>query len=592
MVIKPPTPLRIARIADKGVHILRAVSEASDQTSAVDKVTTEPAPAETDATPTAGGGRIARLRGRFDDSVWLAVLGGIGVFIGAIALYTRFPFTGGLGRDESIYAYESQQFSRGHAIYTSIFDPKGPGAGMLGGIGAFIAHLFHASDLHGIRLMFLIMSVLTVVAIYLLVLQVFKSVPAAFAAGIAFTLFAKFAHDAIIGPDAKTPGVLLAVICMIFLARKQWFVGAIFAGLTFNCWQPFFWFALIAVIAAALDAEGAGGRARAALRALVGAAIPSVVLTIYFAIAGAFKPFISATFLYPLLGTVRAKESLREHLVRPFRVLAHYTMTEIVWWVGILSLLVVVAVEIVKRRRAALTEPIFLILFLAFVGNMLYAFYDFQSDPDTLALLPFGAIGVGAGVALLLSVLKQPVVRRASTGVVVIVAVVLSIVQANMYTNRWGSDHKLLVQLRSACGLDRVAGPGKYQLVSLGNPEVFVLTHRRSPTNYIYLASGVDKWKITHTKGGVKAWEREIIAHKPSVINVDGWQTGWTKPVTHFLATSGYQLRYIGVYKVYVSQAAIARAKQVNVQLATAKHQYARAVDGKRLPAKVPCGNG
>ncbi len=47
-MISPPTPLRISRIADKGVHILRAVSEASDQTSAVDETTTEPGPAETD----------------------------------------------------------------------------------------------------------------------------------------------------------------------------------------------------------------------------------------------------------------------------------------------------------------------------------------------------------------------------------------------------------------------------------------------------------------------------------------------------------------------------------------------------------------
>jgi hypothetical protein len=567
------------------------VSEASDQTSAADEATTEPAPAETDAAPRAGAGRFDTLRRRFDDSVWLAALGGLGVFIGAIALYTRFPFTGGLGRDESIYAYEAQQFSRGHAPYASIFDPKTPGSGILGGVAAFVAHLFHANDLHAIRLMFLVLSVLTAVAVYLLTLQVFKSVPGAFAAGIAFTCFTKFAHDAIIGPDAKTPGVLFLVLCMLFLARKQWFVGAIFAGLAFNCWQPLFWFALIAIIAAVIDA-GSGNRLRQGVRTLVGAAIPSVILTIYFVIAGATKPYISATLLYPLLGTKRAKESLSTHLLRPFRVINHFQLTELIWWTGIVALLALVVVEFLKNRRAALTSPLFLIVAVTFACNMLYAFYDFQSDPDTLPLLPYGAIGVGGLVALIFSGLTQPVLRRVATAVVVVRAAVISAVAWVSYVDKWGNDHKLLIQLRAACGLNRVAGPGMDQLVSLGNPEVFVLTKRRSATNYIYLSSGVDKWKIKHTKGGLKAWEHEIIAKDPAVINVDGWQTAYTKVVTRFLQSNNYKERFIGGYRVFVTPAGIARAKKANVQLATKRSTYARATDGKRLPAKVPCGNG
>ncbi len=232
------------------------MSEANEQSTAVDSTAAEPPPAERDATSSSSnGGRFGALRQRFDDSTWLAVLGGLGVFISAVALYTRFPFTGGLGRDESIYAYEAQQFSRGHAPYASIFDPKTPGSGILGGIAAFVAHQFHANDLHAIRLMFLLLSILTAVAVYLCTLQLFGSVLGAFAAGMTFTFFTKFAHDAIIGPDAKTPAVLFLVLCMLFLSRRNWFTGAVFAGLAFACWQPIFPMALIAVVAATAAAD-------------------------------------------------------------------------------------------------------------------------------------------------------------------------------------------------------------------------------------------------------------------------------------------------------------------------------------------------
>ena len=85
------------------------------------------------------------MRDRFGDNRLLAVLGGFGVFLTSVLLYTRFPFTGGLGRDESIYAYEAQRFSRGQAPYASIFDPKTPGAGILGGIAASSRTSSHAT---------------------------------------------------------------------------------------------------------------------------------------------------------------------------------------------------------------------------------------------------------------------------------------------------------------------------------------------------------------------------------------------------------------------------------------------------------------
>lgn len=589
------------------------MSEASDQTTAVPATDQQSAAeaeggsqsdaqpdAQSDAqpdtqpdggSPSGTGRRFGTVRDRFDDSTLLAVLGGFGVFLTAVLLYTRFPFTGGLGRDESIYVYEAQRFSRGQAPYASIFDPKTPGSGILGGIAAYIAHQFRTNDLHAVRLMFLLLSILTVIAVYLCTLQLFKSVTGAFAAGMAFTFFAKFAHDAIIGPDAKTPAVLFLVLCMLFLARRQWFTGAVFAGLAFACWQPIFPMGLIAVVAATVAADpGLSSRLRALVRTLIGAALPMVILAIYFLFAGAFKVFISATLLYPLSGNVRAKEGLLTHLTHPFVVLAHFPMTAALFWIGVVAMFAVVVHEFVRKGRAALTSPFVLVVFGTFALNMLYAFYDFQSDPDTLPLLAYPAIGIGAGIAVASGYVKAPSVRRAVTGAVVVVAIVLAGVSWVNYTNSWGHDRKLVTQMRGACGIDRVVGHGT--LESLGNPVVFVLTHRKSPTNFIYLASGVDGWKIRHTKHGFRGWVAQIVKRHPAAINVDGWKTGWTDPTIRALQQYGYKQRYIGPYKMFMTSAEIAHAKTVNVKLTTHFARVAKAVDGSKLPARVPCGNG
>ena len=121
---------------------------------------------------------------------------------------------------------------------------------------------------------------------------------------------------------------------------------------------------------------------------------------------------------------------------------------------------------------------------------------------------------------------------------------------------------------------------------------MFVLTHRKSPTNYIYLSSGVDHWKIKHTKGGFQGWVNEIVRRHPPAINVDGWKTAWTKVMVRALRKHGYKVRYIGQFKMFMTGAEIAHAKQVNVKLSTKFARIATTTDGRPLPAKVPCGNG
>src|SRR5438477_3834815 len=128
-----------------------------------------------------------------DREQWLKVVGGVGPLVVAVLLWTRYSIDGRFSRDEGIYAYGGQRMTHGVAPYASIFDPKGPGATILCGWGAAIAHLLGSDDLLTMRVLFFVVALLTVLAVYLLALELWHSVVGAVVAALVFATFAGWA---------------------------------------------------------------------------------------------------------------------------------------------------------------------------------------------------------------------------------------------------------------------------------------------------------------------------------------------------------------------------------------------------------------
>jgi hypothetical protein len=520
-----------------------------------------------------------------------ALVGALVSVAAAFALFTRFSLNGALSRDESIYVYGSVRFAHGVPPYVSIFDPKTPVTTFLGGFGAGLARLLGHNQLYGIRVEFLVISVLTVLAVYLLALQLFGSVSAAVVAGIAFSCYTKFADDAMAGPDAKTPGVLFMVICMLLLARKRWLAAGVFAGLAFLDWQPLMWFPLICVVAALVMAD-VGRRRVAALQAIGGVLFPIAVASLYFLIAGAFSEFVTAAFVYPLTGTVRPPETFGQHIMRIIRTVDEFALTGIIFWAGSLCLLGLVVARFVhhrERKRAALTDPLVLVVAGTYLLNLLYALYDFQRAPDTLPFMPYPVLGLAGALAALQAVARnRPVALRAVTAGGLVVVLVMATFGFLRFGHSHSEERGLVSQRREACGIARVAG--HHPVIALGNPTVLVLLHRVSPSNYIYLNAGVDKWKVDHTKGGFDAWGRQILSRHPDVITVDGWDNSpYADRMRRFLKHSGFTRRYVGKWEVYVTAAARRRSHANDVKLTVLPKRTARTWHHSDLPGVVPC---
>jgi hypothetical protein len=526
---------------------------------------------------------------------WPLLASGAGVLLMAVVLLTRFSVHAKLTRDQSIYVYGAQRFSHGVAPYVSVFDPKTPGATILGGIAATVAHWFHLHDIVAIRWTFFLVAVATVLAMYALAYRLWNSVPAAVATAVVLCSFTVFARSGLVGPEAKMPGLLFSALAMYAMVRRRWVLAAVYGGLAFCFWQPFVWFGLVAVVGGVLHAAR-GRRLRIGLLAFAGAAAPTVLLGIYFAVSGALSQFLVDAFEYPLTGTKRPKEKLSAHFTRIAVVIDHYRFSALLVWCGTVLLVLLVGVAIAKGRgqlRSALLSPLIFVVFTTFLLNLFYAFFDFQSDPDTLPLLIYPALGIGGGVAVVVGVLRNPVQRRAVVAVAAAGGLVVAGVSWVLFGNLSKRDETMGPQLADACGLTILLG-NQGKLVSLGNPALFALTHRVSSSNYIYLAAGTDDWKINHTRGGLIGWVNQIVGPKPAIIGINEW----APPHTHnanaramhgYLRADGYRRRYLGRWALWMDQATRESAKGLGVYLPRRPTKEALRTDGTPLPHRVPC---
>jgi hypothetical protein len=504
--------------------------------------------------------------------------GGLASVAVALVLYSRYHLDGTLGRDEGIYAYGGQQMLHGVPPYKSIFDPKGPLATMLCGLGAGLGRLLGTSDVTMIRLVFFASAVLTVLAVYLLVTHLWYSPVGGFAAAAVFACFRAFARDALPGPDAKTPGVLFAVLAMWLLVRRRWFLAAFAAAAACLVWQPLFAFPLMCLVCPVLW-SAPGERWPALRRAVAGTLTPIAATLVYFAATGAVGASYEAAFAYPLTGVRRGSETYFGRIRHIASVVdASCGPAALLFWVGLALLVAIVITALVRSRtdwRAALADPVLSVVAVTAVLTFGYATLDFQAYPDVLPLLPYPAIGCGAAVAIVLRHVSETA-ARVVVAATLVAAAVATVLSAVWFTDDPANDHYLRVERAEACAVQRVIPPDT-RLYALGSPVPLVLTQRRNPDPFIYLYSGVAAWKVHHTKGGFDAWMRKIPASRSSVVVIDQWDGPLRPRVDAWLTRHGYSGAFVGRWRVYATSQAQRLAADHGVRLTARATQWPHA---------------
>jgi hypothetical protein len=538
-----------------------------------------------DPPPRLSAVQLPRSAQRFRSAFVVSLAGAAVSLAVGVALFARWGIHGNLSRDEAIYTYGGQQMAHGVPPYTSIFDPKGPLAMLFAGVAASIARALGNNDVYSIRVAYFIASCLTVVAVYLLSARLFRSPLAGVVAAVVFASFTGFAEDALSGPDAKTPGVLAAVLTMWLMARRQWFWAAFAGSVAVLDWQPLVIYPVMAGVLALL-LPPAGQRLRSFGAAAAGFVIPIAVVTGYFAITGGLRNFYEAAFAYPATGVVRPNETVLHRWNRIVTVVRDfYGFSGVLFWVGLALLVVVVVAHLVRRRSdlgQALREPLVLVVLVTLLAEAGYALYDFQGYPDILPLLVYPALGLAGTAALLIELLRSPQRRYAATAVLAAVAV-LAAFSWVWFGNDFNNNHGLRAQGADACAVERLLGPGG-RLWAMGDPAPLVLTHLRNPDNFIYLGSGVDRWKVNHTPGGFDGWVAQVRAVHPAVVAMNTWNNRLSLAMKHRLLADGYRPGWVGTWHVYLTPAARSRALADNVTLTPRPTAYATSSSGQELP--------
>jgi hypothetical protein len=524
-----------------------------------------------------------------DRDSWLRVSGAAAAIAVAIALYTRYNIDGTLTRDEGIYTYGGQRLAHGIAPYDSIVDPKGPLATMLCGLGAAVARLFGSDDVLVIRALYCALSVLTVLMIYVLVTRLFKSVVGGVAAAVVFVAFEGYARAALVGPDAKVPGLLAGVIAMWLVARRQWLWAGVAAGFTLLDWQPLLAFPAFVVLAALIGAVPEE-RWRATLLSVGGVAAPVLLSIIYFGASGALGRYYESALEFPLTGVHRTHETVGHRIHRIVKIVhKYYGFSGVLFWIG-LVLLLVAGVALVLRERwpANRTDALLTVVIPTGLFELAYAATDFQNYPDLYPLLLYPAIGFGAAVALAGQAVRQPRLLQAGSAAVLAGALALTALSWSWFTDSRANNTGLLVQRAYGCALNRIV-PSGTTLYSLGNPDVLVVTHRTNPDRFIFLNSGVDAWKVKHTNGGFAGWVAQIQASNPSVLVVDGWSGKYRKQMRDALTSLGYQRGYLGQWRVFVTREVRSALPGDGISITQAPTKWPQTDAGTKFTATSGC---
>ena len=515
---------------------------------------------------------------------WLA--GAVGSLVVAAVLFSRYSWDAPLNRDEAIYVYGGQRLADGVPPYLGVFDPKTPLSTLLCGAAVWLARLVGRGDLSTVRALFFLCAVLAVLATYALGARLFRSVPAGLTAAAVLASFSCFAVDALGGPNAKTPGVLLLVLSMWLTVRADWFVAGVAGGLAFLVWQPLIAYPFVTVMGALLLTSGPR-RVRSGALALGGAALPVLVVSGYLASVGALRAFLDAAFVFPLVGVHRGDPK------RPPIVQVALTALEVMGWGGVVFLLGLVLVvgaavlHLVRHRREpgrGLDAPLVWVGLGTLALQLGYAGTDFQGYPDLYPLLPYAGLGFGALVAWALARAGEARTEGAVRAVrwTVLTGLVALVVTAAVTFTQDPPDTDGLARERVlSCAVEHSLTPGT-RLWSLGNPVPLVLAHRRNPDRFVYLNSGVGQWKIDK-HGGLDGWQEQIRSVRPSVVIFNSWNGDAGPSLVMRVRALGYAERFVGPWRAFVTPEVIRHAARRGVQLTAGPTDTPVGPDGRPL---------
>jgi hypothetical protein len=447
----------------------------------------------------------------------------------SLVVYALHGYQGVLDRDLGAFVYGGEHVAHGIPPYVGIFNTVGPLADAVPGFAIWCGHLFGVDPILSARVFFTVLSAGCCVLLCVLARDLFGARAAGFVAPAVFLNFERFIQLASDGPREKTTMLLFLLAALILICRRRWLGVGVFTALATLTWQPSFAVAATAVVVAILI--GPDHRGRAAGRFLLGGAIPSLVTIAYFAsqhaLHQAWEGFVLVNVLYTSQPSVSSAPGTTWHFLW-----VGYHATLLVGIVG-LVLFLVTGVTAVRRllsapRSRADRSPrdVGAVALAAAAGvGVGWTLVAINGAPDLFEMLPFGALGITAGILWLVGRVSAGgpslVARVAITAVV---AATLLAAGANSVLTR----NDILPIERADVGRVLAAAPPGAGVLSISAPEVLAIAGRTNPRPVQIYDRPMEAYLDKTWPDGMTGYTHSLIRMRPTLIAVgDSFARTW-----------------------------------------------------------------
>jgi hypothetical protein len=142
--------------------------------------------------------------------------------------------------------------------------------------------------------------------------------------------------------------------------------------------------------------------------------------------------------------------------------------------------------------------------------------------------------------------------RRAATALAVGAVAALVGLSWHSFATSTEADPALRGQQAKGAAVNELLDRGE-TLYVFQDPRPLVLTKRRNPSRFIYVASGVDKWIVQHTRGGFAAWKAQVASSHPAIVIMGHhWRGPWATRMKRWLHQT-YEPTYLEDWQLFVT---------------------------------------
>lgn len=433
------------------------------------------------------------------------------------------------GGDSAIWDYVAQCILRGQIPYRDVIEIKTPGSAYLSALSMWVGSWLGVRDVMAVRLMQIAFVGLLSTTTYLTARNYLGSRSAALIAFMIPLMSSYYVGWMLEGTQPKLSMTLFGMVTIVLISRDKPFWAGFCSMLSCLCWQPGLLFTGTAVLI--FSRYLTTWRDRRALQVIAGAAVPLIIVALYYYFAGAFKEFWTWTVTYNYnVYMPHGMNSLWDQVNQIWRVLWRVLGANIALLAIALAGMFIFAAERagarLKGREGLRSANLFKdALIIAPAVYLLFCLVDFQSGPDLIPLFPF--IGIFAawfvvkmGLYLTRSrALNQNAVFKlyGARGAAIAIALLFTLACAVSFKAQGGT---LQDQYREYQTLSDMLNP-EDKIYAHGSVEILVLLNRPNLNPYIMWNQGKDIFVATQSYcGAFEAILDEIESQRPKIIAV------------------------------------------------------------------------